>query len=115
MVITWTLTCAGFIIIFVEIGGWYSATENPHAVLGTITTALCFIQPFMANFRPGPGTPRRPIFNWTHWAIGNLSHLLGGKFYIMFILSLSMCEKNVLAILNLSHHSCYRLRCRPFR
>ncbi|KAJ6636406.1 putative ferric-chelate reductase 1 like [Pseudolycoriella hygida] len=75
MIATWSLTIVGFVIIFVEIRGW-SAENNPHAILGTITTGLCFIQPFMALFRPGPTHKNRPIFNWLHWLVGNAAHLL---------------------------------------
>ncbi|XP_046809531.1 putative ferric-chelate reductase 1 homolog isoform X1 [Lucilia cuprina] len=75
MVTTWTLTMAAFIIIFVEIDGW-SGERNPHAILGTITTILCFIQPIGALFRPAPNSKNRPFFNWAHWLGGNLAHLL---------------------------------------
>lgn len=75
MIATWALTIAGFVVIFVELRGW-SAADNPHAILGTVTTILCFIQPFMALFRPGPTDKNRPIFNWAHWFVGNAAHLL---------------------------------------
>lgn len=75
MVLTWVLTVAGFVIIFVEIGGW-SQVDNPHAILGVVTTVLCFLQPIGAYFRPHPGTKRRPLFNWLHWLGGNLAHII---------------------------------------
>ncbi|XP_065088018.1 putative ferric-chelate reductase 1 homolog isoform X1 [Ochlerotatus camptorhynchus] len=75
MVLTWVLTMAGFVIIFVEIGGW-SQVDNPHAILGMVTTVLCFLQPIGAFFRPHPGTKRRPLFNWLHWLVGNLAHII---------------------------------------
>ncbi|XP_019562157.1 putative ferric-chelate reductase 1 homolog isoform X1 [Aedes albopictus] len=75
MVLTWCLTVAGFVIIFVEIGGW-SQVDNPHAILGVVTTVLCFLQPIGAYFRPHPGTKRRPLFNWLHWLGGNLAHII---------------------------------------
>lgn len=75
MVLTWVLTMAGFVIIFVEIGGW-SQVDNPHAILGVVTTVLCFLQPIGAFFRPHPGTKRRPLFNWLHWLGGNLAHIV---------------------------------------
>lgn len=78
MVLTWSLTIAAFVIIFVELGGW-SSEENPHAILGTITTALCFIQPIGALFRPGPSHKNRPIFNWLHWLGGNLAHIFASN------------------------------------
>jgi hypothetical protein len=78
MVMTWLLTIAGSICIFVELGGW-SQAPNPHAILGAITSVLCFIQPFGALFRPHPGHKNRPLFNWGHWLGGNLAHILASK------------------------------------
>ena len=42
MVLAWTLTVAGFIIIFVDVGGWVSesVSENPHPLIGCITTGM---------------------------------------------------------------------------
>ncbi|XP_055859170.1 putative ferric-chelate reductase 1 homolog isoform X2 [Episyrphus balteatus] len=90
MVTTWGLTMAGFVIIFVEIGGW-SAARNPHAILGVITTVLCFIQPIGAIFRPGPNDRKRPIFNWLHWLGGNLAHIIA-IVAIFFAVKLSKAE-----------------------
>ncbi|XP_002731698.1 ferric-chelate reductase 1-like [Saccoglossus kowalevskii] len=70
-------TCAGFIAIFITVGGWVtSILENVHAVIGIIVTALALINPIMALFRPGPGTPNRVIFNWAHWSVGTSGHIL---------------------------------------
>ena len=33
----------------------------------------------MAVFRPHPGDKHRPIFNWAHWGVGVILHLLAGK------------------------------------
>ncbi|RVE45028.1 hypothetical protein evm_010346 [Chilo suppressalis] len=77
MVLTWLLTVCGFIIILVEVGGWSTTGDNPHAITGIITVVLCFIQPIGAYFRPHPGTKKRPIFNWLHWLVGNSAHILG--------------------------------------
>ena len=79
MICTWTLTVAGFVIIFVQIQDWYSETSNPHAIIGCVTTGLAFIQPFMAALRPTPDSPKRPIFNWSHWFVGNCAHILASK------------------------------------
>nr|CAH0100345.1 unnamed protein product [Daphnia galeata] len=78
MVLAWTLTVAGFIIIFVDVGGWVSesVSENPHPLIGCITTVLAFIQPFMALMRPGPNAPNRYIFNWAHMLVGYSAHIL---------------------------------------
>lgn len=50
MVIAWTLTVAGFIIIFVDVGGWVSesVSENPHPLIGCITTGNC---PYFYGFK----------------------------------------------------------------
>ncbi|XP_049881271.1 putative ferric-chelate reductase 1 homolog [Pectinophora gossypiella] len=77
MVATWVLTVAGFILILVEVGGWSTTGDNPHAITGIVTVILCFIQPIGAYFRPHPGTKKRPIFNWMHWLGGNAAHILG--------------------------------------
>lgn len=82
MVLTWCLTMAGFILIFLELKAW-SAANNPHAILGTVTTILCFIQPIGAIFRPHPGTKNRPLFNWLHWLVGNAAHIVGSKRNVM--------------------------------
>ncbi|XP_044006147.1 putative ferric-chelate reductase 1 homolog isoform X2 [Aphidius gifuensis] len=73
MILTWAMTIAASVLIFVEIGEWSSATI--HASFGAATTILTFIQPFMAALRPHPGTPRRSLFNWTHWLVGNAAHI----------------------------------------
>lgn len=78
MLTTWSLTIAGFVIIFLELREW-SQEDNPHAILGVVTTFLAFIQPIGAAFRPHPGARRRPIFNWLHWLIGNMAHILASK------------------------------------
>ncbi|KAL0118629.1 hypothetical protein PUN28_009358 [Cardiocondyla obscurior] len=73
MVLTWSMTIAAFVIIFVELGTWSS--ETIHASVGLATTILCFIQPFMAAMRPHPGAPRRALFNWAHWFVGNVAKI----------------------------------------
>ena len=57
--------------------GWTSVpvTDNPHAVLGCVTTGLCFMQPFIALLRCGPDHRKRPIFNWVHWLVGNAAQV----------------------------------------
>ncbi|XP_012233897.2 putative ferric-chelate reductase 1 homolog isoform X1 [Linepithema humile] len=73
MLLTWSMTIAAFVIIFVELGTWSS--ETIHASVGLATTILCFIQPFMAAMRPHPGAPRRTLFNWAHWFVGNVAKI----------------------------------------
>lgn len=45
MVTTWLLTVGGFILILVEVGGFATTGDNPHAITGLVTVILCFIQP----------------------------------------------------------------------
>ena len=69
-----------FIIIISERGNLFhmdTLKKNPHPVMGLITVLLAFINPMMAAFRPHPGTPLRPIFNWSHWFVGNAAWLFG--------------------------------------
>jgi hypothetical protein len=79
MVTTWGLTMAAFVLIFLELKGWSSVkiTTNPHAVLGCVTTGLCFMQPIGALFRCAPDAKKRPIFNWLHWLGGNSAQIIG--------------------------------------
>lgn len=77
MVLTWSMTIAAFVIIFVELSSWSS--ETIHASVGLATTILCFIQPFMAAMRPHPGAPRRALFNWAHWFVGNVAKICACK------------------------------------
>lgn len=81
MLLTWLMTVAAFVLIVVELREWSSQTK--HASLGLATTILCFVQPFMALMRPHPGTPRRPLFNWAHWLVGNAAQICGSKFWSM--------------------------------
>lgn len=39
----------------------------------------------MALFRPGPKDSNRPLFNWAHWAVGMLAHVLSGMSFITVI------------------------------
>lgn len=78
MFLTWVLTVAGSVLIVLELKGW-SQARNPHAILGSITTVLCFLQPIGAFFRPHPGSKSRPVFNWLHWLGGNVAHIVAGN------------------------------------
>lgn len=55
---------------------WDYVQKYNHPALGLATLVLAFIQPIIAFFRPHPGTPRRSIFNWAHWLVGNTAHIL---------------------------------------
>lgn len=76
MTLTWLLTIVAVTIIFIEVG---ELKPTVHSILGIITTSLCFIQPFLAFFRPAPVSETRPIFNFVHGSIGKLAQLLACK------------------------------------
>lgn len=76
MSLTWILTIAAVIIIWIDVGEWRTST---HSLLGIIATALCFIQPLTAFFRPAPNDEARPIFNFMHGSVGKLAHIIAGK------------------------------------
>uniref|UniRef100_A0A336L231 CSON001896 protein n=1 Tax=Culicoides sonorensis TaxID=179676 RepID=A0A336L231_CULSO len=90
MFLTWVLTIAGTVLIVLELKGW-SQARNPHAILGAITTILCFLQPIGAFFRPHPGSKNRPYFNWLHWLGGNVAHIVA-VVAIFFAVKLSKAE-----------------------
>nr|CAD7199938.1 unnamed protein product [Timema douglasi] len=90
MLLVWSLTITAFVLIFVELKSW-SSEDNPHAILGTVTTLLAFFQPIGALFRPHPGSRRRPIFNWLHWLLGNMAHILA-IVTIFFAIELSKAQ-----------------------
>ena len=93
MMLTWSLTIAGFILILLELkvvwhwtgdlhlsnvscqGLTETLMDNPHAFIGFVTVGLCFIQPFLALIRCSPNDSMRPLFNWVHWLIGNKNSL----------------------------------------
>ena len=89
MVLVTVLTISAFVIIFVQAGGWVDTTNHPllqsHAVIGTITFSLAMIQPFVALFRPHPGTAKRPVFNYFHRTLGFSTHVLSSAKYKIFV------------------------------
>ncbi len=78
MLITWSLTSIGFIMIFVHVGGW-TQIGNIHGILGTIVTVLCFFHPILAIFRPDPKDPTRYRFNIGHYFGGRIMFLLASE------------------------------------
>lgn len=83
MVMAVVFVIVGFIPIFVEIKGYSQITEQKsvsggpaHPVLGIIATGLCFVNPIMALFRPGPDHKYRWIFNWAHFGVGVVGQTL---------------------------------------
>lgn len=78
MAVTWILTLASFVIIFIHVGGWTKIAQT-HGILGTIVTVLCFFQPIGAAFRPSPNHERRYQFNIGHYLIGRITFLLASE------------------------------------
>lgn len=78
MGLTWGMTMTALGLIIYYLNGWTTIDprNNPHAILGIISTGLCFIQPFMALCRCAPNHKRRPVFNWLHWLVGNCAQIL---------------------------------------
>uniref|UniRef100_UPI00358F83A1 ferric-chelate reductase 1 n=1 Tax=Myxine glutinosa TaxID=7769 RepID=UPI00358F83A1 len=75
MVMAFALTIVAVCLAFVYRGRW-STVAGAHAYLGITVVILVVIQPIMALFRPHPGTPKRYIFNWVHWAVGMSAWIL---------------------------------------
>lgn len=78
MLLTWTLTMIGFIVIFVDLDGWIEV--RAHKVMGIITTIICFCMPIVAMFRPNVSSPRRKYFNWAHAFFGTAVYFLARIF-----------------------------------
>ncbi|XP_050523392.1 putative ferric-chelate reductase 1 homolog [Daktulosphaira vitifoliae] len=91
MMFTWILSLSGSACIFLELGEWVSGPSQTHAILGVTTTVLAFFQPIFAAFRPHPDSPKRPIFNWIHWLVGNAAHIIA-ILTIFFAVTLSKAE-----------------------
>lgn len=75
MVTTVMLTAVAFVLPFLYRGKW-SNRAGYHPYLGCVVMALAVLQPVMAIFRPPPHSPRRSIFNWTHWGGGTAARII---------------------------------------
>ncbi|XP_075038411.1 putative ferric-chelate reductase 1 [Mixophyes fleayi] len=75
MVTTVVLTGVAFVLPFCYRGHW-STRAGVHPYLGCVVMALAILQPVMAVFRPPPHSPRRPLFNWTHWGSGTIARIV---------------------------------------
>ncbi|CAG0917790.1 unnamed protein product, partial [Notodromas monacha] len=73
MALTWILTIVSFLIIVIKEQGF---EKGYHPTIGIIVLVLTFIQPFLAAIRCSPNNPKRIWFNWSHWLIGSLAHIL---------------------------------------
>ena len=82
MTLAATFTIAGFILIFVHIGGYTTGStsaEKYHPILGIVVMSLTVVQIIFALFRPEPSAKNRPTFNWIHWTMGNGAHIIASK------------------------------------
>jgi len=81
MVCTVILSVVAVVVIVMEVGVTPLAMEhlsrNAHPVIGLVCVILAIAQPIMAAFRPHPGDSGRKLFNWAHWAVGNMAHVFG--------------------------------------
>ncbi|XP_060607883.1 putative ferric-chelate reductase 1 isoform X2 [Ruditapes philippinarum] len=68
-VVTWLLTAASFILIFVEVG---QMTEFAviHSYLGITVMSASTLQVIVGILRPKPTSKFRNSFNWGHWFLG---------------------------------------------
>lgn len=73
MITTVILTIASYVIIFIDVGDFHASY---HSIIGSITLALALLQPIAGVFRPDITKPSRPLFNWLHFSIGNITHVL---------------------------------------
>ncbi|VDD79096.1 unnamed protein product [Mesocestoides corti] len=73
------LTCLAVILAFIFCQGYSRLRIYPdyiHPILGLIVLCLAVINPFITFCRPHPMHKNRPYFNWTHFIIGTLAHVL---------------------------------------
>ncbi|XP_050400984.2 putative ferric-chelate reductase 1 [Patella vulgata] len=63
---------------------WYTISvlniDKLHPVLGIIVTFLTIVNICMGTCRPGYDSKHRPIFNWAHWCVGILDHMIAGNY-----------------------------------
>ncbi|XP_041357679.1 putative ferric-chelate reductase 1 [Gigantopelta aegis] len=80
MLILGLLVTGAFVVIFLEVRGISEISfvdfHNIHPVLGIIVMALTIVQIFLGLFRPASASKNRPMFNWSHWGIGIILHML---------------------------------------
>ncbi|KAM9324758.1 putative ferric-chelate reductase 1 [Gastrophryne carolinensis] len=75
MITTLVLTAIAFVLPFLYRHKW-SNRAGYHPYLGCTVMALAILQPVMAIFRPPTNSPRRRIFNWTHWGGGTAARII---------------------------------------
>ncbi|XP_060602320.1 putative ferric-chelate reductase 1 [Ruditapes philippinarum] len=83
-ILTWLLTVASFILIFVVVDGLTELAEV-HSYLGITVMSASTIQVAMGLLRPKPGSQMRTIFNWGHWFLGKSTIIIAAvTFFFAF-------------------------------
>lgn len=75
MLLSVCLVIAAFVVIFLHKEGWSEIPDNPHPILGCVTTGLVIAQMIAGLARPNPNSSQRLVFNWLHWFIGNCTQI----------------------------------------
>ncbi|GBP56403.1 Putative ferric-chelate reductase 1 homolog [Eumeta japonica] len=88
MVATWLFTIIGFILILIEVGGYATTGDNPHAITGLVTVILCFIQPIVATIFLAVYLQKAELPNWTVYI---LAAFVAFHVIMHLILSLTVC------------------------
>lgn len=83
MILGWAAMVASYIIIFIHFGGW-SGTSF-HTVGGLIAGLLATAQGMNSYLRPAPDSPKRWVFDYGHWFVGNAAHCLARKYFELLI------------------------------
>ena len=100
----WLSTIIAIIIIFIDRKTdplkLESIQENAHSVIGLICAILAFIQPFMAFARPGPDSPKRWIFNISHFLVGTaaMSFAISATFLMIYLDAIKIDQDNSLYV-----------------
>ncbi|XP_074640618.1 ferric-chelate reductase 1-like [Tubulanus polymorphus] len=79
MIVAVILIILAFILILIHARGYSNLRGLPyaaHPILGFIIVALVIINPLITLCRCKPEDDDRPIFNWIHWGIGTVAHIL---------------------------------------
>lgn len=125
MILTLFFVISAFVVIFVHAEGWSQISEDEdykkaHPFLGVIVTALTFINPLMALFRPHPDDKNRFVFNWAHWLVGTVARILavitifigvtlaksGAPEYVVYILAAYVAYQLFIELVMEFHECC---------
>ncbi|XP_045190938.2 putative ferric-chelate reductase 1 [Mercenaria mercenaria] len=74
-IITWLLTVASFVLIFVVVDKLKTKSDS-HSFLGITVTGASTLQLLTGILRPNPDSKLRKIFYWGHWFLGKSTVIL---------------------------------------